>query len=375
MLIILKATNDCNLACHYCSNSSGVDSQTITTKAAEALVGQLSPLLLDGETIDLLWHGGEPTLLPIKLFEEIQSLFVKLSQDTGHHLKTMMQTNGFDISMEWRERLLHFEVSVGVSVDGPVFLHDTIRPTMGGGGTYERVIQNTRLMVSDGIPTSLLCVVREEHTRHVWDIVQWLKEIDLPIRFNPLLACGRSEEALSEKAYYQFLRDIFTIFLSLSMDVKAEPLSEMLSGVLFDRRTTECSFSGTCGRSIFTLFPDGDIGPCGRSSIRYGNILKSSLPELLNCGAQNYLAERGTRLDKTCGGCSIRPWCNGGCPTANGDLPSAEYCSERKAFFDWLSTKGIALFQESLVREKNVLKNDLRVLKTAREEFERLSDV
>jgi radical SAM protein with 4Fe4S-binding SPASM domain len=230
-------------------------------------------------------------------------------------------------------------------------------------------------MAHEGIPVSLLCVVREEHTRNVPEIVRWTGDMGLPIRLNPLFALGRGGEALSEKTYYQFLKELFALFLTLPADVPVNPLTRALEEVLLNRPSSECSFSGACGRSILALFPDGTAGPCGRSSVRYGSVFRFPLPELWDCAERKRLAERGKRLDGRCGGCSIRPWCNGGCPAVNGDAPGAEYCSERRAFFAWLASEGMSMFQESLVNEKKRLKNDLTILETAREELGRMSDV
>ncbi|MCL2010929.1 MAG: radical SAM protein, partial [Synergistaceae bacterium] len=355
--------------CRYCSNDCGDGEGTITLKTVEALLDRLPEALDEGEAVNVLWHGGEPTLLPAALFEEVQLAFAAKLESKGHPIKTMIQTNGLDVSAEWRDCLLRFDVAPGVSLDGPQFLHDSIRRTRDGASSYERVVQNVREMADAGLAVSLLCVVREEHVLNVPATAQWAEELGLPVRFNPLFACGRGTEALPRRAYFQFLRDIFALFSESSVDIRIEPLAWMLEGLLWGRAATECSFNGACGRSILTLFPDGGIGPCGRSGIRYGNILTSSLSELL-CGEERLaLIGRGKRLDGLCGRCSVRAWCNGGCPAIEGETPDAEFCSARRDFFAWLSTEGTLLFQQSLLREKRRLKNELDVWIAAREEL------
>jgi uncharacterized protein len=343
----------------------------ITPQIAKLLAEQLPDILADGEAVDVLWHGGEPTLLPVGLFEEMQLSLLARLESSGHSVRTMIQTNGVNLSSEWRDCLCRFCVSPGVSLDGPAFLHDAVRPTKGGSPSYESVVQNIRSMTDRGLAVSLLCVVGQEHTQNVPAIACWAEELRLPIRFNPLLACGRSREALSRQAYFQFLRDICVLFSELPVDIQMEPLAGMFKCLLWERAATECSYSGACGRSILTVFPNGEIGPCGRSAVRYGNIMESPLSEIWLSGERFNLMGRGKRLDGFCGNCPVRAGCNGGCPAVNGDTPDKDYCSEYGAFFAWLAAEGTLLFQKSLLREKSKVKNRLNVLKTAREELAR----
>jgi uncharacterized protein len=375
MLIILKATEQCNLACDYCSFQASPEGGTITAAMAEALAEQLPRILSEGEAVEILWHGGEPTTIPIRLFSDIQSNFCAQLKETGHPVRTLMQTNAFAVSSQWRECLLHFDVSVGVSLDGPAFLHDAFRKTAQGIPSYDAILRNIRKMADAGIPVALLCVVREDHAQYVREVGEWLKEMNMPVRFNPLTACGRSEDAVSEESYYRFLKDIFTFLCESKSDIPVEPLEGMLKGLLFDRAATECSFSGKCGHSILSLFPDGGIGPCGRIDWCFGNILHTPLTEMMHNEKRIRLTERGNRLEDMCGDCNIRPRCNGGCPAINGDVPKPEYCSERKKFFEWLSVHGMDSIKEELLRTKKELKDEMNALKCARDEFTRLSDV
>jgi radical SAM protein with 4Fe4S-binding SPASM domain len=223
-------------------------------------------------------------------------------------------------------------------------------------------------MTDAGISVSLLCVVQERHTRNVLDVVQWIKELGLSVRFNPLLARGRSGESLPPHAYFQFLRDAFTLCCEYSVGARVEPVSWMIENVIFGRPATECSFGGACGRSILAFFPDGGVGPCVRSKTRYGNIhdKETSLSEMWRGRARSELLGRGERLEKFCGGCRARMGCNGGCPAVNGDSPSAGDCAERRDFFGWLSQEGVALLQGTLVKEKSRLKEKAAILQKAR---------
>jgi uncharacterized protein len=377
MLIILKTADACNLNCGYCSNGREKSGEMLDVKSALALAEQLPEILGAGEAVEVLWHGGEPTLLPLSVFEEIQSGFIELLTPKGHAVGVSMQTNGFRISREWLSCFQRFGVRPGVSLDGPAPLHDAARRTVSGDGSYERVAGNIRAMTDAGLSVSLLCVVSEAHTQDVFKVVQWIKDMDLSVRFNPLLALGRSEAALPSRTYYRFLRDVFMLCCEYSVSVRVEPVVWMIEGLVFSRPPTECSFNGACGRSILALFPGGEVGPCVRSELRYGNIRNTPLLEMWNGTARSELTGRWERLKnrEICSACRVYKWCNGGCSAIYGDAPDAENCVERRDFFDWLSVEGVGKWRESLVKEKTRLKENAAVLKEAKKILMDVGDV
>ena len=77
----------------------------------------------------------------------------------GVRVDHSFQTNGTLIDAEWCAFIKSHNVRIGVSVDGPAFLHDRFRRTRGGKGTHTRVIQGMELLRSEGIPFHVITVL------------------------------------------------------------------------------------------------------------------------------------------------------------------------------------------------------------------------
>lgn len=101
-----------------------------------------------------------------------------------------------------------------------------------------------------------------------------------------------------------------------------------------------CEFAGTCA-TYFTLDIDGSIYPCdkfaGLSAFRFGNILESSLTEILGGeGYRNFAAQVEAGRSE-CIGCEWLSVCGGGCAyyryMRRGNLVDQNYfCGFRRQF-------------------------------------------
>lgn len=367
MLVILRATTGCNLYCRYCSASCGPQGRRDLSEAdCRLLVRELVPGLTPGERVTFLWHGGEPTLLAPALFTSMCDI---LSGIEGHEVRFQMQTNGFALNDAWLDALARFDVGTGISLDGPQVFHDAQRVTAAGSGSYDRVLANVEAMRRRGLTPALLCTVREDHLGKEEAIMDWLETMDLPIRFNPLLSQGRSSNTLSAEVYFKFLRAIFTLALQRGMSQDIEPLEWMFAAVVADKAPAECSFSGRCGHTVFSFGPDTEVGSCNRTQCIYGRLREMPLAALRETPQWRKRRARLERLRAQCAGCAIWRFCHGGCPESVGDTPDAQGCAARRAFFTWLGNEGLTLYQQALVRRRDVLRQQLRQCREARKQF------
>ena len=134
-LLVLQPTPFCNLDCSYCYLPDR-DSKHRMSEATLNRVFQFvfsSGIVQQGFTV--VWHAGEPMVLPVAYYEratEIAGAYNPGGLRVGHSF----QTNGVLIDDAWCEFFKAHNVNVGVSVDGPAFLHDRNRKTRKGGGTH-----------------------------------------------------------------------------------------------------------------------------------------------------------------------------------------------------------------------------------------------
>ncbi len=76
--IVLQPTSYCNLNCSYCYLSNRDKTMQMTKEVTIQLAEQIRK---NGQTIKILWHGGEPTSSGINHFNEISEPFVDLERE------------------------------------------------------------------------------------------------------------------------------------------------------------------------------------------------------------------------------------------------------------------------------------------------------
>ena len=91
-------------------------------------------------TVAGVWHGGEPLVLPPAWYREAFRRAASAAP-AGAVLPHAMQTNAMLIDDEWCELFREMPIRVGVSIDGPQWLHDGRRRTRSGGGTFLRAMR------------------------------------------------------------------------------------------------------------------------------------------------------------------------------------------------------------------------------------------
>src|SRR5437016_9665987 len=115
LVLIVKATRHCNLRCAYCHDWRVGSGQRMTFE----VVAQMTRAALRGsdhDSVDFIWHGGEPTVLPLSFYEKalyVQSRFRR----PGQVVLNSVQTNGTRITPEWARFWAMNGFTVSISLD------------------------------------------------------------------------------------------------------------------------------------------------------------------------------------------------------------------------------------------------------------------
>ena len=164
-LLVLQPTPFCNLDCDYCyladRSSKARMPPAVLRRTFERVLA--SRHVRGGFTV--VWHAGEPLVAGIGFYEEAIALLAEL--DTrGLEIHHSFQTNGTLVTRAWCDFFLRHRVRLGVSVDGPAFLHDAHRKTRGGTGTHERVMAGVRCLQQHGVPFHVITVLTSASLDH-----------------------------------------------------------------------------------------------------------------------------------------------------------------------------------------------------------------
>ncbi|CAA2105399.1 Anaerobic sulfatase-maturating enzyme [Methylobacterium bullatum] len=159
-LLILQPTPFCNIDCGYCYLPARNDRRRMAFETVEAAVRFVFEAELAAPDFTVVWHGGEPMVLPIDWFRKA---FRAASRGApgGVVLTHAIQTNGTLIDDDWCSFFRDAPVRVGVSLDGPAWLHDARRRTRAGGGTHARVMRGIERLRRHGVSFHIICVVGE----------------------------------------------------------------------------------------------------------------------------------------------------------------------------------------------------------------------
>jgi uncharacterized protein len=319
--VLIKPVGDrCNLACTYCYEETPAGRYAVAGNMSKELLSKLVEDAFENERggeITFNWHGGEP-LLAGREFYKLAIEFQQQSNTRNVKVVNVIQTNGTIVDDEWITFLKEFDFRVGVSVDGPIDLHDIARVNFAGKGTFDPVIAAIRKLRGADIPLSVITVVTESHLGRGCDLYRLLasegvKHFDV----HPAFPGSLGRPALSPASYSSFVIELFEAWLSgddigMSIGVVKDALQAFMGG-----NPSICYHNGSCSQ-IVAIEPDGNVVPCTRPFNRelftFGNATKDKLHEIAsNSRSQTFREQDITSQDaaKTCRWYSM---CHNGCP-------------------------------------------------------------
>jgi uncharacterized protein len=347
-LLVVQPTPFCNIDCSYCYLPDRRNTRKIKPETLEQIFAWVFGSDLVRQPFTLLWHAGEPTVLPASFYEQATVLLEQYN-DSGFEVTQSFQTNATLIDDAWCEFIKRRNVHVGVSVDGPAFLHDLHRRTRRGGGTFERTLRGMRRLHDHGIDFNTITVLTADSLAYPDELFDFFVENGVTsVSFNVEEIEGPNvSSSLSRSGTEERFRRFYSRFLDLvlaadrPMEVREfntaqGALSHRLDAGL---RTQECRpfaiLNVDCEGNFSTYSPEllGLSGP-RHGSFAFGNVARDSLEAVL--AQPRFIAlddeiRRGVeRCHETC---SYAPFCGGGPPGnkffENGDFATTETMSCR----------------------------------------------
>lgn len=308
---------------------------------------------LEKFTISL--HGGEPTLWPLSSFahflEKVEEIRAR-----GLNLFVLLQTNGYYLNHDLLRLLANYKVSVSVSLDGPKRFNDIRRITLGGGGSYDEVMENLKLLLRDeyhGLLKGVLCVADPDIPPA--EFFEWIdslpiRKIDIlwPIEFNhrnfPWAStefenyCHRPRfgEWFSELFRLWWKRDDPSFYIRLFV--------ESLLVLLGSAKHTDMIVNDTL--DMLVINTDGSIEyhdflrahNDGATQTKF-NIRETAFNDLRNDEVFCFLHSLGSHLPKECHSCDVAQLCGGGFLPGRMDIDSklpvkrSVLCPDQYRFF------------------------------------------
>jgi uncharacterized protein len=215
-LLVVQPTPFCNIDCRYCYLADRTNKSVVSAETLRNLFSQVFSSGWADEGLSVVWHAGEPLVLPIAFYRDALAMIEAL-RPAGIPVKHSFQTNGTLIDDAWCTFIAETGIAVGVSIDGPRLLHDRNRVTRSGRGTFDKTIGGIRRLQAHGVPFHVISVLTAESLaapREMFDF--YLTEGIEHVCFNVEESEGehRSQSFAQtgiEDAYYAFLSEFWRL--------------------------------------------------------------------------------------------------------------------------------------------------------------------
>jgi uncharacterized protein len=182
--VIIQASPFCNIDCDYCYLPTRLDRTRMSMDVVRSIVQFLVGVTELAPVVDVAWHAGEPLVVPRSFYEAAFAEFARLG-DRGVQCVHQFQTNGTLITEAWCEFIREHRVLIGLSIDGPVELHDRHRKDRRGRGTFDRVMKGAQLLAKSGIEFSVTSVLGIDSLMRPDLVCDWIEECGITsIGFN-----------------------------------------------------------------------------------------------------------------------------------------------------------------------------------------------
>ncbi len=338
----------CNLRCQYCfyveKEALFPESEKfrMSTEVLEAYVR--STVLANRDSpagILFTWQGGEPTLMGLDFFRQALALQTKYAQ--GKPFQNTLQTNGTLLDEEWCAFLSKNRFLVGLSLDGPEFVHDQYRRDAAGRGTFQTVMKALKLLRKHGVEFNVLASVARETAYHPLEVYRFFKEqgvqfiqflpivermpdstacrlglkLGMPPSLNELESAEVTPWTVEPEALGDFYNTIFDEWVRQDVGKVYVMNFEWTLHAWMGGEGPVCYLNRKCGNCAIVEH-NGDIYSCDHfvyPEYKLGNVVCDDARTLIHSQKQReWGLRKETMLPEQCKDCEVGFICRGGCP-------------------------------------------------------------
>ena len=318
--LCIHITHDCNLACKYCFAGEGEYHGSRALMSVETGKKALDFLVANSgnrTNLEVDFFGGEP-LMNWETVKKLVAYGRSLEKPFQKKFRFTLTTNGVLLD-ETIEEFLNREMSnVVLSIDGRKQVHDSMRPTKNGKGSYDLIVPKFQHLAQSRGQTNYY--VRGTYTHHNLDFSEDVLALaDLgftQISVEPVVAPESEDYAIREED----LPKLFDEYDRLARELlkrrqEGRPVNffhfmiDLEGGPCVAKRLSGCG-SGT---EYLSVTPWGDLYPChqfvGQERFLMGNLEDG----IVRSDIQNEFKCCNVYAKPECQDCFAKFYCSGGC--------------------------------------------------------------
>lgn len=349
-LLVLQPSPFCNINCDYCYLPNRTSTKRMAMPVLENAIARTFASDLVRGDLTIIWHAGEPLAVPISWYEEAFAIIQRVAPP-GPRILHSFQSNGTLINEAWCAFLKRHNVSIGLSIDGPAFLHDAHRKTRRGEGTHAQGMRGLRLLREHGIPFHVIAVITREALGHAEEIFDFFESAGVErLGFNiEEVECDHAASSLDAShdarvrefyaTIYRLQKERRTItireFAAAEQKIRAGISLRQFDFPWFNDQVRPFGIvSVDCEGNFSTYSPEllgMTLKPYGDFS--FGNVLRDDFCDALETPKfRHALSDIQAGLKRCADTCAYYGYCGGGAPAnkyyENGSFASSQtmYC-------------------------------------------------
>lgn len=278
-LLVIQPTPFCNVDCSYCYLPNRQSTKRISAETLDLVFERVFSSGLVEHSFTVVWHAGEPLVLPPAFYEQASAVLDRHNR-AGTRVWHSFQTNATLIDEDWCAFIKANEVRIGVSVDGPAFLHDRFRKTRAGQGTLERALHGIGLLNAHAIPFHVITVLTHASLDYPDELYDFYRKHNMRhVGFNVEEVEGPHQ---SSSLQGTDVRARFTRFLSRFFDLATSPDWPM------QVRELDGALSALAANPTGALLKTQETTPFAIISVDCDGNFSTFSPELLGLKSEPY---------------------------------------------------------------------------------------
>jgi len=346
-ILVVQPSPFCNINCDYCYLPNRTSTVRMTMPVLHKVMERVWESGLVGPRFQWLWHAGEPLAVPIAWYEEALEV-INSFPDAKETIVHTYQTNATLLNQAWCDFIHRHEVEIGVSLDGPEFIHDRHRKTRSGRGTHAQVMRGVELLKKNQVPFGVVSVISDVSLDHPDEIFRYFVDLEVGgVGLNIEEVEGANAESSlrpnPENRVRAFLERFYELNKAAGFPLRVREFDIARENILdprinrgpdggyFNLETNPLAMVNVDAFGNFSTFSPELLGQVTEKygSFAFGNVLKNELFEATEAeNFQRVYADvlAGNRLCEAT--CQYWNYCGGASPSnkyyENGTFASAE---------------------------------------------------
>lgn len=317
---VVKTTKHCNLRCTYCYEYKELGNKTrMQLESLRSMFVNIHDhAIANGfESLDFVWHGGEPFMLPLDYYEALQGMQHEVFTG-GLKVTNVVQSNLTVLTDRHVEFLKNSSFFRGIGVSFDVYGDQRVDTT--GKLRTSSILNNIQRLIEARISFGAITVLARNTLPHARRIYKFWDSMGIQFRFLPFYMSAFEQQvadhALTNEEIVNSLIEIFHDWMASERATSVDPIAEYvgyaansLTGAprdIYHRLQQEVVFLVNLDGGVWGVGDAYDPAKC------YGNIFSQSFSDILNSPIRrSVVAELDKRVARYCGSCPYFGHCPG----------------------------------------------------------------